>query len=575
MVSRVLANASLRTKLLIAPAVYTAALFLILVIGLGEGRDARELAVGFSTRTLPTLQQFADITDRLNTVQRNLYRVASWEGNYFPREQIDALNAKIEVEGRNALRGFEELTAKGGGGEQAAAVVTAMKTYLTRVEETTVLLKSDVSSGTVSVDKVATDFENLKTQLDSVVGAMRKTVVDQVAEAAADADRSRQIMIGVLTVIVIVCSLLSFLIVRETVRPIAGMTKVMTRLADGDDSVEVPDRERRDELGLMAQAVQVFKGNSVQIRRDQSAKESAARDEREKRERLAALIDSLKENVREVVRAVSQSSRDMETNASNMLAIAEDTNQQVIEVASTSSQASLNMQSVADSANRLLESIAETASRVESSSNIAFEGVREVERTNEVISGLSGAAQRIGEVVKLISAIAGQTNLLALNATIEAARAGEAGRGFAVVASEVKNLANQTGRATEEISQQIVEMQSATSGAIDAIRTIGRTITSINEIVSTISQAVNQQRTSVNDITSIVHQTADGTHEVSQSISSVSDAAGRTGSTAKAVLTSSRELADKADMLQREFDAFLASIHPAEGGDGARSLARA
>jgi methyl-accepting chemotaxis protein len=557
-----LAHLPLRIKLLIAPVVYTVALFAILFVGLQQGRDAMQVAVDLHERGLPRLQRVFEVVQRLGDVQRNLFLLASWEGNYFPADDIKRLTGQITKDGESVASMLKGMAQEGGADSDVGKLLTPTDLYLTHVNETIRLLHIDMSTGTLKLNDVAKEFENLNAGIKNIRTKIESSFNDQISGSLSDTEQSRITMIGSLTAVLILCTLLSLLVTRFIARMVINMTKAMTRLADGDVTVEIPGADQRDEIGKMAEAVQVFKGNLLRIQDEQVSKMQAAEEERQKRERLVHLVNTLQENVQSVVNAVSSSAQLMENNASNMLHIAEDTSRQVVAVVSTSNQASLNMQSVTDSANMLLNSVTTIEKRVASSADIATAGVREVERTNEVISGLSNAAQRIGEVVKLIGAIAGQTNLLALNATIEAARAGEAGKGFAVVASEVKGLANQTAKATEEISQQIIEMQTATSSAIDAIRTTGRTITSIHDTVDKIMHAVSDQRVSITGIVDVVHQTASGTAEVTQSIATVSQAAEKTGSTAQTVLRASKDLAQQSDLLSREFKSFISSVHP-------------
>ena len=557
-----LAHLPLRIKLLIAPVVYTVALFAILFVGLQQGRDAMQVAVDLHERGLPRLQRVYEVVQRLGDVQRNLFLLASWEGNYFPADDIKRLTGQITKDGESVSAMLKGMAQEGGAASDVGKLITPTDLYLSHVNETIRLLHIDMSTGTLKLNDVAKEFESLNAGIKGVRTKIESSFDTQITESLSDTEQSRITMIGGLVAVLVLCTLLSLVVTRFIARMVSGMTKAMTRLAEGDVTVEIPGSDQRDEIGKMAEAVQVFKGNLLRIQDEQVSKMRAAEEERQKRERLVHLVNTLQENVQSVVNAVSSSAPLMENNASNMLHIAEDTSRQVVAVVSTSNQASLNMQSVTDSANMLLNSVTTIEKRVASSADIATAGVREVERTNEVISGLSNAAQRIGEVVKLIGAIAGQTNLLALNATIEAARAGEAGKGFAVVASEVKGLANQTAKATEEISQQIIEMQTATSSAIDAIRTTGRTITSIHDTVDKIMHAVSDQRVSITEIVDVVHQTASGTAEVTQSITTVSQAAEKTGSTAQTVLRASKDLAQQSDLLSREFKSFISSVHP-------------
>jgi len=253
----------------------------------------------------------------------------------------------------------------------------------------------------------------------------------------------------------------------------------------------------------------------------------------------------------------------MQKTATGLTATAEETSRQATAVAAASEQASTNVQTVATAAEELASSIAEIGRQVGESTRITSQAVQETERTNSQIQGLADAAQRIGDVVKLINDIAGQTNLLALNATIEAARAGEAGKGFAVVASEVKSLANQTAKATEEISSKIAEMQAATHDSVAAVKAIGQTIGRVNEIATTIASAVEEQGAATKEIARNVQQAAAGTTEVSSTISGVNSAANDTGTAANAVLAASTELTRQSESLRHEVEAFFSQVRAA------------
>ena len=260
---------------------------------------------------------------------------------------------------------------------------------------------------------------------------------------------------------------------------------------------------------------------------------------------------------------MSSSATELEASATTLTNTADHTQQLSTMVASASEEASSNVQTVSSSTDELTASVSEIGRQVHESSRIAGEAVRKAQATDARITELSSAAQRIGDVVKLITAIAEQTNLLALNATIEAARAGEAGRGFAVVASEVKALAAQTGKATDEISAQIGSMQTATQDSVAAIKEIGGTITRISEIAATIAAAVEEQGAATQEIARNVQQAAQGTAQVAANISDVSKGAGETGSASSQVLSSARELSGQGNKLKFEVDKFLTTVRAA------------
>ena len=343
--------------------------------------------------------------------------------------------------------------------------------------------------------------------------------------------------------------------------PLSRMSRSMAKLAGGDLTTAVPSLGRRDEIGQMAQAVQVFKDNAFEKQRLED--ESAAAKERadhEKREALLVLADQFEASVKEVADGVSLAATETQATAQQMSATAEETSRQSATVASASTEATANVQTVATTAEELSVSISEIGRQVSLSSEIADSAVGQIERTNETVEGLVGAASKIGDVVDLINDIAGQTNLLALNATIEAARAGEAGKGFAVVAQEVKNLANQTSRATDDIVQQITAVQTETSGVVGAIDKIGKIIGEISDIATTIASAIEQQGASTQEIARAVQQAARGTEQVNANIGGVSQAADETGTAASQVLTASEEMARQAEGLRGEVDRFLAGI---------------
>jgi methyl-accepting chemotaxis protein len=346
-------------------------------------------------------------------------------------------------------------------------------------------------------------------------------------------------------------------------RPVVAMTSAMGDLAGGNHAVEIPATERGDEIGRMAKAVLVFKENMIKAR-ELAAKEAEAQKRRELRaQKVDQLTAGFDRDVTEVLKTVSSAATEMQSTASSMTVTAEETSRQSTVVSSASEEASSNVQTVAAAAEELSASISEITRQVAQSAEIAGKAVSDAERTNQQVQGLAEAAQKIGEVVQLITDIASQTNLLALNATIEAARAGEAGKGFAVVASEVKNLANETAKATEEITGQISGIQQATKDAVTAIQSIGQTIGQINEIASGIASAVEEQGAATQEIARNVQQAAAGTSEVSANISGVNEAAGATGAAAGQVQTAASELSQQSEILRQKVETFLAEIKAA------------
>ncbi|WP_158240652.1 methyl-accepting chemotaxis protein [Telmatospirillum siberiense] len=393
-----------------------------------------------------------------------------------------------------------------------------------------------------------------------VVNAALDEMVARAGERHGQASLSL-LLAGLLLAVAVFLTVSGFLVVtRHVSLPIQSMTGAMRRLADHDLQVDIPGVGRADEIGAMAGAVQVFKENALRADRlaAEQAAEQTAREARGKR--LEELAHRFDQGVSVVLESFDGALGDLEKTAQAMASNSQETTQQATTVAAASEEASTSVQTVAAAAEELSSSIAEIARQVEQSSRVSQAASDEASHTDEMVRGLAETSTRIGDVVKLITDIAGQTNLLALNATIEAARAGDAGKGFAVVAGEVKNLANQTARATDEISTQIGAVQAATQQAVTAIGGIVSRIQEINEIAAAIASAVEEQSAATAEIARNVQQAASGTHEVSATIGSVTRSAAETGTAAEMVLASSETLSSGAGQLKSTVGDFLKGV---------------
>ncbi|MCZ8314328.1 methyl-accepting chemotaxis protein [Phreatobacter sp.] len=387
---------------------------------------------------------------------------------------------------------------------------------------------------------------------------------DAVSEANAAYSRATWVMTAALVGgSILGLSLTAFIVIGFITRPLSAMTGAMLRVADGDTTVVVPALGQKDEIGKLAGALETFKANLIESRR-LAAEQEAERAAKERRANVvAAAVSEFEKSVSEVVTTVTSASTELEAAAGTLTSTAEATQQKSGMVAAASEQASGNVQAVAAATDEMTSSIHEIARQVQHSTEKARLAVADVKATDAKVTELLEAAGRIGDVVKLITAVAEQTNLLALNATIEAARAGEAGKGFAVVASEVKALAGQTAKATDAIGAQIAAMQQATREAATSIQEIGSTIVEVSDIATAIAAAVEEQGVATQEISRNVQEAAKGTVEVASSIVEVNQGAVETGSASAQVLAASQELSQQGDRLKAQVDAFLATVRAA------------
>ena len=523
--------------------------------------DAMEMRDGWLIGTR-TLSDFRGAAERFRALQGTTLLASTPE----TRQRAQAARAQTEAALSSTLAELDSVSRRLGVAVLADSVRNAWVGY----EQASRPLDTLVAAG--RLDAAAELFTN---GLFVAMGQMRASMASAMAAmagggkqagdtGAATADAAFHMILAVLGATALLCILAGALMVRTVSTPIDRVTDAMRRLADRDLTVVIPGLGRRDEIGAIADAVQVFRTNMIREDELAAGQEQAKRDAAAaQRTAMHATADGFERKVGGMVSMLSSSATELQATAQSMSATAARTNHQASSVAEAAAQASSGVQTVAAAAEQLAASVGEIGRQVAQSARMSGKAVEDARRTDQIVGALAESAQRIGDVVGLITGIAGQTNLLALNATIEAARAGEAGKGFAVVASEVKGLATQTAQATEEIAQQIRHIQASTTDAVDAIRGIVTTIEEVSAIATTIASAVEEQGSATSEIARNVQRTAANTENVTSTIASVNEAATDTGAAANQVLGAAEGLSRQAEMLTGEVRSFVDEVRAA------------
>ena len=556
---------SIRTSLTAMFVALMAAIALVGCIGLWNLSAVNETVVRIGTNALPSINVTRKLQVDLGQFRvRQARHVMSESGD--EKHVIDGEIGEARSSIESDLKAYDVLIDNAEERTNYAAIRKTLDAYF-RLNETLL----ELSNGGKTADAVAL----FKGELRAALQATNKTVDAAVdmnekmsaveVQASAVAYNQAFFVLAFVSVgaLLLGVASIAFALIR-VLRPIGSMTHSMGVLANGDMAVAIPGVGRTDEIGKMADAVQIFKTNMIEterLRAEQAAAETRAIEQR--KADMRALADRFQAAVGTIVETVSSASGQLEGAASSLTKTAEMTQSQSGLVAAASEETSANVQGVAAAAEQLASTVTEISRQVQQSSTIADRAVTQAADTNNRVSELSQSATRIGDVIELINSIAGQTNLLALNATIEAARAGDAGKGFAVVAQEVKALASQTAKATSEIAQQIASMQDATSQAVTAIHEISATINQMSEISVAISAAVEEQGATAQEISRNVSEAAKGTAEVAANITDVNRGAAETGSASTQVLSSARQLASESTTLRREVETFLSTVRAA------------
>ena len=529
-------------------------------------RDGASRAVSESTSQLQALASSGAHRVLETEVQQaraafHAARAASW------RFLLNAEPEQKQIAGREIVASIATLKrAREGAAEpQLLAGIDKVIASAQRFETLTgEILATEAQQASLRQQRMAPAAAEVGAKIAEALDIANKMTAQRQSELLAEMSSLARVALAVGSLVMLVLISSAVFSALTIARPIRRIGEVLLELAGGNKAVTIPYTERSDEVGDNARAASTFKDNLIRIdhmETEQKHQEVAAAASR--KADMIKLADAFQAAVGGIVSSVSHASGELEAAAGQLSHTAVETQQLSGMVASASDEASANVDAVAAAAEEMSASVTEISRQVHDSSRIAGDAVKQAEHTDARITELLKAAGRIGDVVKLITAIAEQTNLLALNATIEAARAGEAGRGFAVVASEVKALAEQTAKATDEIGAQITGMQSATQDSVAAIKEIGATITRISEIAGIIAATVEEQGAATSEIARNVGEAAKGTAEVAGKIAQVNRGASATGSASAQVLSSAQSLSQQSRSLRSEVESFLETVRAA------------
>jgi methyl-accepting chemotaxis protein len=564
--TRWLANLSITRKLFIAPAVAVILLSLMAPLAIYSlGQQAKLLEEVTTTevdKAAATAALARAIPEASKLSNRSIALASNSEDAAAVKRLITDLDKRLG-EAASLVERLRSFDLADGEKEIVTNLGISLKAYTEANHQIATMTAADAATAYMMSANGEKFYTELQTQLDELREFERRHSAEKHDSSMAQAETARLAMIALFVVALLASILVTVVLSRMISGAITRLTGSTMKLAEGDLTVQVEGSDRKDEIGIFAGAIAVFRSNAIEKQRIEQEQRVLQQKAATRQQAVEQHIAAFEIQVREALEALGAASVQMRGTSEGMSGTAERTTGQVAAVATASNEASSNVQTVAAASEQLSASISEISRQVSTAANITARAVDEAQQTDQTVQGLAEVVAGIRDVVKLISDIAGQTNLLALNATIEAARAGESGRGFAVVASEVKSLATQTAKATGEISAQIEAVQNVTHATVEAMKRIGGTISEVSSVATTIASAVEQQGAATMEITRSTQQAAARTHEVSENISGVSEGAKLTGDAAHGVASAAEALNAQTERLRGQVDDFLANIRAA------------
>lgn len=563
---RFLDNTRITAKLFFAPGLILLLLCVMAAIALNAFDHNSQILTRFGQVQFQSQVTASKLSQHAISAQGNLYHLLALLSNSADNEAAKKLS-DASVTSISRMAGLlDRMNRTLSDGDQKKEIANAQKilvAYANELKQITEMAFIDLATATLLMSKVEGQYEKLNASVEKIESSSQMEAEQTLIEAEKTARRTKLTFFALLATAIIMGLAVTYLLARKIAGSIVKLTEAMTDLAAGNHDIGILGSDRNDEIGGMARALVVFRENS--IKNDQLTTEAKQRQKEREARRISieALIREFDGNVALALRNVGESIGIMQNNAQAIANATEQSEHRSNDVAQSSVTTSSEVGTVASAAEELTSSIAEVGSQVIRSASITDQAALEALATNEKVEKLAQASDRIGEILRFIDHIAHQTNLLALNATIEAARAGEAGRGFAIVASEVKNLATQASDATQQISNQINNIQGISQSVVDAIRSVRTTIEEVNKIARAAATSVEQQSSSTNEIAQSMSRAANATEKVSQGIADVTDISIKAREAAAEVLNATHNTATYTDNLRSQIESFLRKVRNA------------